>query len=48
MRLADENKMVKYLAMCFDKIVKPMTIELKNFMKNYQISTESEIFCNDL
>ena len=44
----NQELMIKYLNVCFEKIVKPMTEKLKEYMKNFKISTESEIFCNDL
>lgn len=40
--------MIEYLQICYENIVKPMTEELKNYMKTFKISTESEIFCNNL
>lgn len=42
------NIVIDYLHLVLQEIVIPMTKELKEYMRDFRISTEGEIFCNDL
>lgn len=40
--------MFEYLALCYEKIVRPMSIRLKKIMMNFNLANEGELFACDL